>query len=315
MNKEELLLKRNVVIVIRGAKEIKGMTTSRPAIKVGVVKKVPLSQLAPEDRVPEEIDGVATDVFETEPISALRTGKHRPMPGGVSGGHPEVSAGTISGLQIDGIKYIASNSHVIANCGDCEVGDLIWQPGRIDGGKIEDTIGHLTKWVPLHFVDAPDTCPFADLFERVVNTALRWARFHHRIRTCTTHMNKVDGAVGRPIIDDDVLLEILDIGLPTGFAEARIADIAKKSGRTTELTHGNVIDTDGAAEVGYGKHGTAHFEDQIVTSKIAEPGDSGSLVFREDNALLGWVFAGNNQFTIINKIQNILEALGLERKC
>jgi len=319
MNKAELLLKKNVVIVYRDKKTVGGLPTDRDAIVVGVTEKIPLSCLAPEDRIPEQIDGIETDVIETEPIRALpakkipRTGRHRPMPGGVSGGHPQVSAGTISGLDIEGTKYIASNAHVIANCGDCEVGDLIWQPGRLDGGTIEDTIGHLAKWVPIHFVDDPDSCPLAHLFERGVNWFLKLTRFHHRICTYTTRMNKVDAAVGWPIADDDVLLEVLDIGVPAGFGEARIGNILKKSGRTTELLQGPVIDTEGASKVSYGGYGTALFDDQIITRKIAEPGDSGSLVFREDNVLVGWLFAGNNQFTIVNKIWNILEELDMER--
>jgi len=313
MNKADLLLKKNVVIVIRDKKVVGDLPTGRDAIVVGVTKKVPLSCLDPEDRIPEEIDGIETDVRETDPILPLRTSRHRPMPGGVSGGHPKVSAGTISGLEVAEVKYIGSNSHVIANCGDCKVGDPIWQPGRLDGGTAADAIGHLTKWVPLHFVDGPDPCPFAHLFEKVVNTILRWGRFHHRINTLSTRMNKVDAAVGLPIADEDVLLEVLDIGLPTGFGEAKVGNILRKSGRTTEFSQGTVIDTDGAANVSFGGHGMAMFDDQIVTTDMADPGDSGSLAFREDNVLVGWVFAGNNQFTIINKIWNIIEGLGLER--
>src|SRR5437764_13034198 len=49
-----------------GAKIVGGQPTSEPSIIVFVVKKKPLSELAPEEVIPEEIDGVTTDVYESD---------------------------------------------------------------------------------------------------------------------------------------------------------------------------------------------------------------------------------------------------------
>lgn len=305
---KDLIRKKNVVLVMKDVKT----TKSRHTTVVGVVRKVPLRVLAPEDRVPKVVEGMPTDVIETDAINALRTGVYRPMPGGVSGGHPKVTAGTISPLTVAGVKYILSNNHIIANCNDCELGDQTWQPGRVDGGTPTHTIGHLWRWVPIHFEDDGSTCPiakgaawFANLFARLL---------HSRSRLCTTLIdyNKADCAVSLPIDPNDLLDEILGIGIPAGFAEAVDGESIRKSGRTTEVMEGTVFNTNAQTKVNYGAHGTAIYDDQVVATKIGEPGDSGSLTFNDGNKVNGLLFAGSNEFTIVNKIHNVLDLLGLE---
>ena len=59
----------------------------------------------------------------------------RPVPIGVSGGQPDVTAGTIGARVSDGRRTFAlSNNHVFANRNDASRGDNILQPGRVDGG-------------------------------------------------------------------------------------------------------------------------------------------------------------------------------------
>jgi len=54
----------------------------------------------------------------------------------------------------------------------------------------------------------------------------------------------------------------------------------------------------------------ARFEDQLVTTPISEPGDSGSVVVDRDSLLaVGLLFAGSNQATILNPMQAVLDAL------
>lgn len=310
--KDDLIKKKNVVLVFKDMKTIGGLRTTHPAIVVGVTEKVPLSQLSAGDQVPKLFHGMETDVIEVQMPQALRTTKHRPMPGGVSGGHPKVTAGTISPLTVHGIRLIISNNHVIANCGECEMGDETWQPGRVDGGSSADTIGHLWRWAQIHFADDDSTCPVARLYAGLGNLVARL--FHRQSRLCTRslQMNKVDCAASLPIIPGDLLNEILEIGVPTGFAKAITGESIAKSGRTTGLTPGSVISTEGEAKVSYGSRGVAVYDDQIITTKIAEGGDSGSLVFNSRKEVIGMLFAGSNEYTIVNKIQHVLEALGLE---
>jgi hypothetical protein len=56
---------------------------------------------------------------------------------------------------LDGDKqgiYILSNSHVLANEGVAEKGDVIVQPGVFDDGKAPgDVIAKLADWVPFEY--------------------------------------------------------------------------------------------------------------------------------------------------------------------
>ena len=89
-----------VHLVGGGSKEVDGVLTGEPAIKVYVVRKLPLEEIPAANRVPETIDGVRTDVVQTgeihlvaapqPPPGANRPGdmdsgdiwRHRPLIGG-----------------------------------------------------------------------------------------------------------------------------------------------------------------------------------------------------------------------------------------
>lgn len=67
---QDLLKKAHVVGVGVGLAKKAGQLTQQVCLIVMVDKKVPLSQLAPEDRIPAELDGVCTDVQETGMFTA-----------------------------------------------------------------------------------------------------------------------------------------------------------------------------------------------------------------------------------------------------
>lgn len=319
MNRQDLLKKKNVIIYYTDEKVIDhlgGLKTGRTAIRVGVREKVPLSQLKRKDKIPKRIQGVETDVFPTEEIWALgidRKAKHRPSPGGVSIGHPNVTAGSQGPVvRKVAIRHILSNKHVLAP-NDAKIGDQIWQPGKADGGGPADTIAHLSAFVPIHFIGDDDNgCLIPGAIGKVL---IFFARLLETtgIRILADPINKVDCAIARPLIDEDVLDEILEIGEPTGYGEAKVGDKVKKSGRTTELTQGDVIATDGGSNVNYGDGKVAIFADQIVAPAMSAGGDSGSGVLNEPNEVVGLLFAGSSSLTIINKIANVIDALGLDK--
>lgn len=66
-----------------GSKIVAGQLTPELAIMVFVVKKKPLSELSPEQVIPDEIEGVKTDVYESDipEIHADET-RYRPLVGG-----------------------------------------------------------------------------------------------------------------------------------------------------------------------------------------------------------------------------------------
>lgn len=317
MNKRALLKKKNVVLVYSGKKVVGGVETGRDSIRVGVIQKVPVAQLAKEDIVPKSVEGIETDVFETEEITALsidRKARIRPAPGGVSIGHPKVTAGTLGMIvKKGGIRYILSNNHVLANCNEADKGDQSWQPGAADGGDPDDTIGHLADFVPIRFA-GDSNCPIAtgiiwglNLFAKLFK---KQTRIPHAI---AEPLNKVDCAISRPLIEGDISQEILEIGKVAGYAEAKIGEKVKKSGRTTALTYADVIATDGIANISYGVR-SAVFGDQIVTPVMCQGGDSGSAVLNDRNEAVGLLFAGSSSLTIANKISNVIEALGLDKE-
>jgi hypothetical protein len=83
----------------------------------------------------------------------------------------------------------------------------------------------------------------------------------------------------------------------------------RKSGRTTELTTGQIHVLETTVNIQYGDQ-TARFEGQIVTGPMSEPGDSGSLLVASDALLaVGLLFAGSEQATIYNPIQDVLDEL------
>ena len=306
MSKEDLLKKKNVIIVYTGKKIVHGEETDVPALRCGVTTKLPPEDLSKEDAIPALFDGLPTDVFQTPPINALRGTKHRPAPGGVAISHSRVTGGTLGMLvRKNGVTYILSNNHVIANSNDAEMGDEIWQPARACGGGSCDTIAHLSNFVPLRFKGRACRCAVVRfLFMKLAGP-----------RLLSATINKVDAAIARPLISVDVTAEILEIGKPAGFASAAINEKIKKSGWTSGLTHGFVLGIDAVATVGYGGGKTATFEDQIVTTPMASPGDSGSAGLDENSNVVGLLFAGSDSLTLFNKIDNVIEALGLERNC
>jgi hypothetical protein len=311
MKSRDLLKKKNVIIYYTGKKETGGVDTGRTAIRVGVKEKVPLSQLKKKDIIPRSLQGMETDVFPTEKIDALaidRKARHRPSPGGVSIGHPSVTAGTLGMIvKKAGVRQILSNNHVLAHSNDAKIGDPSLQPGTYDGGQISDAIGKLSDFVPISFTGDGSGC-LGGIFGKLIIPVLSLFGFAPR-----DIINKVDAATARPLRDEDVSDEILEIGRPAGYGEAKVGDKLKKSGRTTEVTQGDVIATDGVSNVNYGNGRMAIFGDQIIASAMSEGGDSGSAVLNEQNEAVGLLFAGSSSLTIINKIANVIDALGLDK--
>lgn len=80
-------------------------------------------------------------------------------------------------------------------------------------------------------------------------------------------------------------------------------------GRTTGLTTGSVLQIDVTSQVSYGGSKVGVFVDQIMAGGMSAGGDSGSAVLNDDNEIVGLLFAGSTNTTIINRIQNVFTAL------
>lgn len=219
----------------------------------------------------------------------------RPVPIGVSTGHPAITAGTI-GCRVSvtnaGVTtvYALSNNHVYADENDASIGDAVIQPGSYDGGSSSaDDIGTLSAAVALDFrsVQAGGT-----------NT------MDAAIAACTT------STLGAGTPADGY-------GLPkTATTSPAINLRVQKYGRTTGKTNGRISAINATLNIGYST-GTAGFVGQIVITpgSFSAGGDSGSLIVvqkggsaRKPVALL---FAGSSTSTIASPIGPILSTFGV----
>ncbi len=321
-HKEAILSKPNVVGVGIGYKVIRGRRTDELCTVVLVRQKIPKAGLDPEALVAPYIDGVATDVVQVGDLWALQspTDRWRPAPGGVSLGHYQVTAGTFGSVvreRATGERLILSNNHVLANSNDANPGDPILQPGVADGGEVEnDTIARLERFCPIEFSTLPPVCPLAIGVANVTNALARVIGSKHRlqaIQSDPTASNLVDAAVACPLDNNDILAEVLGIGVVGGTTDATLGMSVRKSGRTTGLTNGEITVLEATVDVSYGSGRTARFDEQIVTSPMSSPGDSGSLLVAGDSLhAVGLLFAGSDQATIHNPIQAVLDCLEVE---
>lgn len=288
----ELLDYDNVVGVAATLKMSAGKPTDDWALTVLVEKKVDASKVAKASRVPETIDGVKTDVLEVGEIKPLAFNTQvRPALPGYSIGHHDITAGTFGCLVRDirrahsdegeGDYLILSNNHVLANVNDGQPGDLILQPGPFDGGVYPaDGIATLERYEPIVFGRAG--------------------------------YNLVDAAVARPTYSRNVIPAIIGAVIPNGIGQAIVGDFVVKVGRTTEVTNGRVLATNATVNVNFGAAGIAQFRNQIITTVMSSPGDSGSLLMERRNLnAIGLLFAGSSRITIHNHIANVETALGV----
>lgn len=321
-SKDNLLAMQNVVGVGVGYQIKDGKQTGNYAIVVMVSRKLPLPALAPNTILPKNVDGVTIDVIEVGELRALqaRTDRWRPAPGGISIGHYKITAGTFGAIVRDkksGGRLLLSNNHVIANSNDADPGDQVLQPGPIDGGSPDvDTIAHLERFCPIEFATEPGKCDIADTYASLGNAIAGLLGSKHRVNAQQSDpqaVNLVDAAVAKPINDSDVLDEILEIGTIEGSEEGFLGMSIRKSGRTTRFTTSQINLIHATVDINYGSDRTARFENQLVSGPMSQGGDSGSLLVAGDSLhAVGLLFAGSNQSTIFNPIQDVLDCLEVE---
>lgn len=320
-NSGNLIARRNVVAVGAGFKATAGQRTRTECIVCSVDRKQPASALSVRDLVPSVIQNVPTDVIETGRFRALQapTGRFRPAPCGVSIGHRDITAGTLGCLvRRAGQVFILSNNHVLANSNDAQIGDPILQPGPYDGGVLPgDQLATLEAFVPINFLlpEPPAGCQIASALMMVLNGVghLLGSKTRFRIVSLQTGTNLVDAAIAKPVRPTDVVDEILGIGPISGTVQGELGMRIKKAGRTTGITNGEITQVDVTVNVGYGGTRIAQFTDQLMAGAMSQGGDSGSAVLDEQNRLVGLLFAGSDNSTILNRIEHVLTALDVTR--
>jgi hypothetical protein len=260
--------------------------------------------------IPQELEGVPVHPVVTGEFYALpkpegkpggggvdRTARFpRPVPIGVSTGHPDITAGTISCRVKDAsgnVYYALSNNHVYANQNQANIGDAVIQPGTYDGALSPgDDVGTLAAFEPIVFSTSANN---------VIDAA---------IASTTTSL------VGNATPSDGY-------GTPKSTtAAAALNQKVKKYGRTTGLTKGQVYALNATVNVGY-DFGIARFVHQIIITpgSFSAGGDSGSLIVVDDSRgktvgphdgePVGLLFAGSSLYTVANPIDAVLDRFGV----
>jgi hypothetical protein len=314
---QKLLSRPNTVACGIGYKVTAEGPTDELSVVVSVTHKVPAAQLAESDMVPRIVDGIKTDVIATGSFRAHQGPRDRwrpVIPPGVSLGHVNVTAGTFGCLVRRGNElFVLSNNHVLADVNQGRPGDPILQPGRHDGGTLQDQFASLADYVPLDFGGSAPTCGLAGAVEKGLNALASVAGSSHRLLAYqqTAGSNHVDAALAQPNDPNSVTNAILGIGRPQGIRQATLGTSVKKSGRTTGYTEGVIIQIDVTSQVAYGP-GQATFHNQLMANGMSAPGDSGSAVLDMENYVIGLLFAGSDSATLINPIQSVMQALNVE---
>lgn len=281
-----------------------GVEPGKQALNLYVVERTSPDQVR---AVIAEAMGTTAAASEDVPVNVIVTGlidaqphrfRMRPAPGGCSVGHFRITAGTIGCLSVgrtpprNARLMILSNNHVLANSNNAAFGDCICQPGPADGGRCPaDQIAILERFVPINFAGGVN----------FVDCATGWC-WPDRVRKELVHI-----VGGQP--------RFFRIGSVPISPQLNMA--VGKSGRTTQLTRGTIIDISATISVNYSGR-IALFRDQIsirgaAGTLFSAGGDSGSSIWTWDSARrpVGLLFAGGGGITFANKMTRVVAALDI----
>jgi hypothetical protein len=276
---------------MEAGREPTGLMSNKLLVRVKYAKE----SIPPEHLLPEMIDGMHVDVEQVGTFRPLATFPDprlttTPAQPGCSVGFEfpnggMTMAGTFGALVKDalGVRYVLSNSHVLANEGQLALGSPIYQTGLLDLplGNTRRQIAKLSKAIPF------DPQPVL-----------------------------VDCALAEAVAPSLVSNEVLYIGAPKGVLPAKQDMVVHKFGRTSGYTAGRIKMISADTTVDY-ERGAVVFKNQIIIvglndTVFSQPGDSGSLIIeRESQQAVGLLFAGSSSHTVANHIEDVLQALNV----
>jgi hypothetical protein len=293
----------NIVGVGVGRKIKRGKPTRTRCVRIYVERKIPRHLIHPDHLVPGDFGGVVTDVIEAGrfraylPRMPASRKRLRPARPGCSIGFqfPEAKAGELMAgtlgavVTANGVSYILSNNHVLANENALPPGTPIFQPGLLDSGSAtNDRIATLARFVPLQ-TDKPNRvdCALATI---------------------------LDAAAVAPAILPKI--GRLKSAEPIEAAEGMQVE---KTGRATGYTVGTVFDVSATVPIEF-ELGRLTFEDQILIRSeggaFSDGGDSGSLIVEiASRRATGLLVGGSPQFAIANDIREVLQSLNVKLAC
>jgi hypothetical protein len=290
-----------------GRKQVEGTLTGTLCVRLYVVQKLPRRLLMGADLLPDNIDGIPTDVIEAAPAYFAATAacsfkklrEQRPAQGGISGANESIHAGTLSArcrsrrLEDGADRFVLGNCHTLADFGLAAPGSDVLQPSTHDGGTANaNRLARLDRFVAIN--ESP------------------------------TAGNRVDAAIAR--LDSVTLMNpgICTLGAIQGTADAAFETRVHKHGRTSGYTSGIVDDLSVDVLMPLRRDAPGRltkFVDQMRIRPLpgqfvfAQPGDSGALVLtKPDNKAVALLFAcpDNGSFAYANPIDAVLDALEID---
>jgi len=237
-----------------------------------------------------------------------RTARLSTLAGGISLGTMAGRAtGTLTGVfkdLNDGRDVLVSNRHVLIG----NVGDAVIQPGQADGGTGKDRVGAIKRYVGIRMLTWWQELVYS--IYRLFGIRRNWG---NHVDVACASIEAADRAIsGGAYLDDGSIIH----PRKTHPGDNIRGRSVWKSGRSTGVTYGVVIDDVATVKVYYDDDKAAIFEDVIVVQGRSAPGDSGSPVFlmasdkpSEDDEFCGILFAGSEGYYIACKykwIQGLL---------
>jgi hypothetical protein len=306
----EFLKKPDSFAVGVGRKTVNGIRTGDTSLVFFVRRKLPKSALSAQDAIAGTVNSggnqVPTDVQEMdEPFAPMIVPATRPAPAakatalkaerpgaimGESGANMNCPAGTLGifvrpeNSPAGAYRNFLSCNHVLANFGITAPYAPILQPSFIGGGRWPaNWIGSLAEFAPIDFrMDA---------------------------------LNSIDAAVGyfpSPVIEN-IVFGIGAVGGLLRRAQIQPDLHVRKFGAGSGLTEGNVIAFPTFLKINYAPlgGGVALYRDQIVADCPACYGDSGSVIFDNENFAVGHIFGGALTHSFCNPMEDTLAYFGM----
>ncbi len=266
-------------------------------VKVYVKKKISLAKLS--EPVPKFVRSkiLAMDIeFDVEEVGefsfhAVNTGRVRPVTPGFSVSPRVGGAGTIGCLvktaDDSESTYLLSAGHALLNGRSGSIGDALFQQG------IED-LGEATAAQIATVTNACDISFGGTGFTNLCDVGI--AKFD-------------DGIAFDPAIPDIGVPGAVNPSLRTGMT-------VQKTGRTTGHTTGQITDIDFQLAMNMrtdvdGTTQRAGFRAQVLCTRYADPGDSGSAICSTAGRLLGFHLAGSNTHSVFSRALPAMNSLGL----
>ncbi|CAG7839758.1 hypothetical protein CLOHAE12215_01172 [Clostridium haemolyticum] len=271
------LNKENVIGVGLGYKMKNGFYTCMKCIVVFVTKKLPLDRIDACNLVPNVYKGIPTDVIESNiPKTASLTTRLRPVTGGYCIG--------VRGLKTATMGCLVGNSH-------CDY--ILTSNHAISGNKTE-------KSKPVVFQPSPEYGGSGS--KDIIGEVIGFTRVFPE-----SQINDSDAAL---VLTDRIKssIDITFIGPIRGTSNGRIGQKVQKVGCISGLTTGNIRTINTTIMINY-LGAEVLFKNQIVTTKMAVDGDSGSVLLNNDKEAIGLLMANANSNTVYNDINIVLRKL------